>query len=255
MILLEKIEDARLCDAGDSCLFVEFGTTVDRALNARVQTLKKALEALSPSGVVETVPTYRSLAIYYDPLRLKRSDLVESLRLALRKGGETTESGGRIVIIPVCYGGAYGPDLDNVCAATGLSRKEVIARHSGRDLYCFMLGFTPGFAYLGGMDETLATPRLENPRALIPAGSVGIAGKQTGIYPIDSPGGWQLIGRTPLAVFDPLRTPPILIEAGDWVRFEAVDEETFLSIQAEARAGRFVPRTEKKEEKSHGASA
>ena len=255
MIFLEKIADARLCDAGDSCLVVEFGTTVDRALNARVQALKKALDAISPPGIVETVPTYRSLAVYYDPLRLERSDLVALLLPALEKGGETTESEGRIVTIPVCYGGAHGPDLDNVCAATGLSREEVVARHSGHDLYCFMLGFTPGFAYLGGMDETLATPRLQNPRALIPAGSVGIAGKQTGIYPIDSPGGWQLIGRTPLAVFDPLRTPPTLIEAGDWVRFEAVDEQTFLSIQAEAGAGRFVPRTEKKGGKNHGTSA
>jgi len=230
----------RLLDAGDSCLVAEFGTTVDRALNARVQALKTALSSIDKPGIVELVPTYRSLAIYYDPCRLERAalkTLVESLCENL--GGKGSEA-GRVVTIPVCYGGDFGPDLENVCAHTGLSKEEVIARHTGRDTYCFMLGFTPGFAYLGGMDDTLATPRLENPRTVIPAGSVGIAGRQTGIYPIDSPGGWQLIGRTPLAVFDPLRNPPTLVEAGDWVRFEAVGEPEYSAIQAAAKAGSFA---------------
>ncbi|NLI96984.1 MAG: 5-oxoprolinase subunit PxpB [Synergistaceae bacterium] len=232
----------RILDAGDSCLVAEFGTTVDRALNAKVQALKKALAKCGIRGIVELVPTYRSLAVYYDPCVVGRKDLAARIEAVCLDLGDEGSGAGRVVAIPVCYGGTFGPDLENVCAHTGLSKEEVIARHTGRETYCFMLGFTPGFAYLGGMDESLATPRLENPRTLIPAGSVGIAGKQTGIYPIDSPGGWQLIGRTPLAVFDPLRTPPTLVEAGDWVRFQAITEAEYEEIQSAARAGKYTVR-------------
>jgi KipI family sensor histidine kinase inhibitor len=238
----------RVLDAGDSCLVAEFGTTVDRALNAKVQALKAALARDSLKGLVELVPTYRSLAVYYDPRILQR----ETLKARMENLGENLDASGneagRVVPIPVCYGGEFGPDLENVCAHTGLSKEEVISRHTGRDTYCFMLGFTPGFAYLGGMDEALATPRLENPRTVIPAGSVGIAGKQTGIYPIDSPGGWQLIGRTPLAIFDPLRNPPTLVEAGDWVRFEPVDEAEYRAIQAAAKTGTYELKTGERKE-------
>ncbi len=238
----------RVLDAGDSCLVAEFGTTVDRALNARVQALKAALSRETGAGIVELVPTYRSLAVYYDPCRIERNILKSRIETLCENMDASGSEKGRVVRIPVCYGGSYGPDLENVCARTGLSAEDVISRHTGRDTYCFMLGFTPGFAYLGGMDETLATPRLENPRTLIPAGSVGIAGSQTGIYPIDSPGGWQLIGRTPLSIFDPLREPPTLIEAGDWIRFEAVSEADFGAIQSAAKAGTFVLETAARKE-------
>jgi inhibitor of KinA len=237
---MEESNTPRLLDAGDSCLVAEFGASVDRALNAKVQALKNALAKCAVRGITELVPTYRSLAVYYDPCVLNREDLKKRIEDACATLAEASEAESRLVTIPVCYGGEFGPDLENVCAHTGLSKEEVIARHTGRDTYCFMLGFTPGFAYLGGMDESLATPRLENPRTLIPAGSVGIAGKQTGIYPIDSPGGWQLIGRTPLAVFDPLRNPPTLVEAGDWVRFEAVSEAEYEAIRAAAKAGQYT---------------
>lgn len=240
---MDEPRTPRLLDAGDSCLVAEFGTTVDRALNAKVQALKSALARSGLKGIVELVPTYRSLAVYYDPCVLGRENLKNRIETVCENLDEAGGGNGRVVTIPVCYGGAFGPDLENVCAHTGCSKEEVIARHTGRDTYCFTLGFTPGFAYLGGMDETLATPRLENPRTVIPAGSVGIAGKQTGIYPIDSPGGWQLIGRTPLSIFDPLRTPPTLVEAGDWVRFETIDEAEFLTIQSAARAGAFTLKT------------
>ena len=240
---MDEIPALQVLDAGDSCLVAEFGTTVDRALNSKVQALKSALAKSSVKGLVELVPTYRSLAVYYDPCALKREDLKNRIEHLSENLGTSGSEAGRVVSIPVCYGGEFGPDLENVCAHTGLSKEEVISRHTGRDTYCFMLGFTPGFAYLGGMDEALATPRLENPRTVIPAGSVGIAGKQTGIYPIDSPGGWQLIGRTPLAVFDPLRTPPTLVEAGDWVRFEAVGEAEYRAIQAAAKAGTYELKT------------
>ena len=233
----------RVLDAGDSCLVAEFGTTVDRALNAKVQALKSALARDCLEGLVELVPTYRSLAVYYDPLILRRDLLKARIETFCENLDASGSEAGRVVTIPVCYGGDFGPDLENVCTHAGLSKEEVIARHTGRDTYCFMLGFTPGFAYLGGMDESLATPRLENPRTVSPAGSVGIAGKQTGIYPIDSPGGWQLIGRTPLSVFDPLRNPPTLVEAGGWVRFEAVGEADYRAIQAAAKAGTYDLKT------------
>ena len=233
----------RILDAGDSCLVVEFGTAVDRELNAKVQALKASVSQKPAAGIVELVPTYRSLAVYYDPNRMDRETLKNLLEERSAGLGAHGTDGGRVVAIPVCYGGTYGPDLDNVCTHTKLPPEEVLARHTGRDTYCFMLGFTPGFAYLGGMDETLATPRLENPRAVIPAGSVGIAGKQTGISPSDSPGGWQRIGQTPRLLVAPLRKPPTLIEAGDWVRFEAVDEAGFLAIKAAAKAGTYTLKT------------
>lgn len=240
---MDETPALRVLDAGDSCLVAEFGTTVDRALNAKVQALKAALARDSQKGLVELVPTYRSLAVYYDPRILQRETLKARLENLGENLGTSGSEAGRVVSIPVCYGGEFGPDMENVCAHTGLSKEEVISRHTGRDTYCFMLGFTPGFAYLGGMDEVLATPRLENPRTVIPAGSVGIAGKQTGIYPIDSPGGWQLIGRTPLAIFDPLRNPSTLVEAGDWVRFEPVAEAEYRAIQAAAKAGTYELKT------------
>jgi Allophanate hydrolase subunit 1 len=166
----------RILDAGDSCLVVEFGITVDRALNAKVQSLKAALARSPQKGLVELVPTYRSLAVYYDPRVLRREDLKTRIEHLSENLDASGSEAGRVVSIPVFYGGEFGPDLENVCAHTGLPAEEVIARYTGRDTYCFMLGFTPGFAYLGGMDETLATPRLENPRIVIRAGSVWIAG-------------------------------------------------------------------------------
>ncbi len=145
------------------------------------------------------------------------------------------------ISIPVCYGGEYGPDILNVAEHAGISEEDVIKRHSAKVCHCYMIGFMPGFAYLGGMDESIATPRLTNPRTVIKGGSVGIAGKQTGIYPIDSPGGWQLIGRTPLRLFTPEASRATLIEAGYEVRFVPVSEEEYKKIEAEVAAGTYKP--------------
>jgi KipI family sensor histidine kinase inhibitor len=156
--------------------------------------------------------------------------------------GGTSAAGKRVLVMPVAYGGEYGPDMANVSSHTKLDEREIIERHTARDYYCYMLGFTPGFSYLGGLDEKLATPRLKTPRALIPAGSVGIAGSQTGAYSIDSPGGWQLIGRTPLRLFDPQNSEnPTLVDAGDWIRFRGVSGGEFEAIKREADAGTYVP--------------
>ncbi len=236
----------RVLFAGDRCAVVEFGTAIDRAVNARVQQLRRDLEARPLGGITELVPTYRSLAVYFDPRRAGEElpELLASRAASLEGSAET---GGRCVVIPVGYGGEWGPDLPEVARHAGLSESEVVSRHTGRDYYCYMLGFTPGFAYLGGMDETLATPRLANPRTKIPAGSVGIAGAQTGIYPIDSPGGWRLIGRTPLRLFDPDGHPPTLLDAGLWVRFAAVDEAGYAAVADQVRRGVYVPEVRERE--------
>lgn len=236
----------KILHAGDNCFVVEFGSTISLEINGHVQELRHSIETHHLPGIREMVPTYRSLAVYFDPIVSDPEKLIEKLTdLASGTTGERT-SGDSVAIIPVCYGGDYGPDIENVARQNGLTVDDVIAKHSAPDYYCYMLGFTPGFSYLGGMDERIATPRLENPRTVIPAGSVGIAGKQTGIYPIDSPGGWQLIGRTPLRMFDPAATPPTLLDAGLWVRFSPVTQEEYTRIDSEVRQGCYIPLTDEK---------
>lgn len=238
---MSETSTPRILHAGDNCLVVEFGRMISLDINARVQELRRALEAKNNRAIRELVPTYRSLAVYFDPLLPDADTLLRTLgELASETVGDAA-SGGSVVVIPVCYGGEFGPDIANVAEHNGLTPEEVISLHSGRDYYCYMLGFTPGFSYLGGMDEGIATPRLQNPRTVIPAGSVGIAGKQTGIYPIDSPGGWQLIGRTPLKMFDPEAARPTLMEAGLWTRFSPVSEEEYRKIQAQVSRGEYEP--------------
>ena len=237
----------RILHAGESCVVVEFGSGIDPKVNARVQALRKRIEKDPFNGFVETVPAYRSLAVCFDPLRAPEPDvLVKRIREMAEAPIETGASGGERILVPVCYEGDFAPDLGRVAEHTGLAPDEVVRRHSGVDCYCYMLGFTPGFPYLGGMDAALETPRLPEPREKIPAGSVGIAGKQTGIYPIDSPGGWNLIGRTPLRLFDPDRPVPIFLNAGVWVRFVPVLKEDFERLERDAARPGWTPRIERR---------
>lgn len=232
----------RILTAGDGCVVIEFGDVIDMGINSRVAALSAAVRALSMKGIRDTVPTYRSLAVYFDPELTEPDELYA--KLEKMAASEETGSAGtarRIMVAPTLYGGEHGPDLAAVAAHTKLSEDEVVKRHSGNDCYCYMLGFTPGFPYLGGMDESLATPRLKNPRERIIGGSVGIAGKQTGIYSIDSPGGWQLIGRTPMRIFDAQRNPPIFLQAGMWVRFRAIEKDEYDEIAAASAAGTYRP--------------
>ncbi|MBQ1907665.1 MAG: 5-oxoprolinase subunit PxpB [Firmicutes bacterium] len=251
------MDEIRYLPAGDSAIAVEFGSEISEDINTKVQlldrALSEALEALKgPAGaanwdakrfpralsaVTETVPTYRSLMVHYDPCAAGFSEMKEALEAIVPAGGGQAGGKRRILVVPVLYGGEEGPDLQNVCEHSGLSEEEVIAIHSGRDYRVYMLGFTPGFPYLGGMDERIATPRLAHPRTLIPAGSVGIAGAQTGIYPTASPGGWQLIGRTPLKLYDPGREVPILAGAGDYIRFRPVSAAEYAKISVRVNAG------------------
>jgi KipI family sensor histidine kinase inhibitor len=213
--------------AGDSALVIEIGDAIHPEINHKIRGLVLALEAKHLRGIREYISTYRSLLVQYDPAEILFNELIEQIKQleSQLEGAALPEA--KIVEIPVTYGGKSGPDIEFVAKHNNLCQEEVIALHTGRDYLVYMLGFTPGFCYLGGMSERLETPRLVTPRTRIPAGSVGIAGKQTGIYPIDSPGGWQLIGRTPLRLFDPTRDPVVLIEAGDYVRFTQIDEQEY----------------------------
>ena len=250
------MKEVRFLPAGDSAIAVEFGSEISEEINIRVQLMDRAVangaaaarmaHKSSPIGdepsaalraVTETVPTYRSLMVHYDPRVAGFGEMKEALERIVPEGGAVSEGRRRILVVPVLYGGEEGPDLANVCEHSGLSEEEVIRIHSGRDYRVFMLGFTPGFPYLGGMDERIATPRLAHPRTLIPAGSVGIAGAQTGIYPSASPGGWQLIGRTPLKLYDPDREVPILAGAGDYIRFRPVSAAEYAKISVRVNAG------------------
>lgn len=235
------IDNPRFLEAGESCLVIEFADEISRAANDAVTHLCGALEKQKTVPIVECLPTYRSLAVYFDPLRAKSGDIRAEAEKAMKNMTGTASASRTVISIPVCYGGEYGPDIANVAEHAGVSEEEVIKRHSARECHCFMIGFVPGFAYLGGMDESIATPRLANPRTAIPGGSVGIAGKQTGIYPIESPGGWQLIGRTPLRLFTPECEPPTLIHAGYDVRFVPVSEDEYKATEELVKNGKYSP--------------
>jgi KipI family sensor histidine kinase inhibitor len=227
--------------SGEKCLVVEFSDSIDREANIRLQNLRRALEQRHIPGMLELVPTYGSLSIHHNPLVLSRDETIALVEEAMGDCSENESRQKRILVMPVAYGGELGPDMETVVRHTGFSEEEIIRRHTAVDCYCFMLGFTPGFGYLGGMDPALETPRLASPRTRIPAGSVGIAGKQTGAYSIDSPGGWQLIGRTPLKLFDPEAENPTLIDAGDWIRFRAIAENEYDDIVRAVAAKRYAP--------------
>ena len=231
--------NAKILPAGESCLFVEFGEIVSRELNARVTALKAALEAAPLPGVTELVPTYRSLAVNFDPLTVDLAALKARLKDKAAALGECEAQSGVTVRVPACFGGEYGPDLADVAAHCGLDEDEVVRRYCASPLYCYMNGFTPGFPYLGGMDESLTTPRLTSPRTAIPAGSVAIGGAQAGAYSLASPGGWRIIGRVPFPLYDAGRDPSTVIRAGMNVRFYPVSRERFDEIARDERRGAY----------------
>jgi KipI family sensor histidine kinase inhibitor len=216
--------------AGDQALVVEFGNQICTHINRKVYGLLTALRHRGVPGIIEMVPTYRSLLIYYQPDVLPRHKLLAELESTV---GVPDGPEGRTWEIPTLYGGAAGPDLAEVALYCGLKPEEVIELHSKGEYRVYMLGFTPGYPYLGGMDPRISVPRLKTPRAETPAGAVGIAGNQTGIYPLASPGGWRIIGRTPFKLFDPWRQPPVLVQSGDTIRFMPITEEIYHQIKAE----------------------
>ena len=235
----------RMLTAGEQGLVVEFGDKVDEAVNIRVHQTTRLLRQKMASELIEVVPTYRSLMVYFDPLRTSRKEITARIEAILTEPGESTApaEAAKIVRIPVCYGGEFGPDLGFVAQHNQLSEQEVIQIHTSTPYQVYMLGFTPGFPYLGGMSERIATPRLQQPRTAIPAGSVGIAGSQTGFYPVESPGGWQLIGRTPVKAFDPQAANPFLFDAGNYLQFVGVSAAEYEDIRRRVALGEYQPET------------
>ncbi|MDR9854939.1 5-oxoprolinase subunit PxpB [Paenibacillus sp. VCA1] len=219
----------------DSALLIEFGDRIDEGINRLVQAAVSRLEADPFPGFVECIPSFAAMTVFYDPIRLQRSSgsgtahgyvstLVTEM---LRSMEENVQPAREVIDIPVCYGGEFGPDLAYVAELNGLDEAEVVKIHSSQDYLVYALGFAPGFPYLGGMPASISAPRKATPRLSIPAGSVGIAGTQTGIYPLETPGGWQIIGRTPLALFRPEQDPPVLLRSGQYIRFSPIDASVY----------------------------
>lgn len=225
--------------AGDSALNLEFADVITPETSTMIRMAAQSLTEDPIEGIIELVPTFCSLMVYYDPLAITFDELSYRLRGKLRGLDSADAHARKIVQIPVCYGEEYGPDLQTVADHAGLSTDEVIAIHSSRDYLIDMLGFLPGFAYLGGLDERICTPRLPVPRTLIEAGSVGIGGSQTGIYPLPSPGGWQIIGRTPIRPYDPDRAEPILYAAGEYLRFVPITADEYSAIETQLAANAY----------------
>jgi len=212
---------------GDRGLLLEFGDEISHEINEKVRRMALAIQAEAITGIIETVPTYRSLLIIYDPLILSIEDLKTRLQKIEEGLEQTPFPEPKLTQIPAVYGGPYGPDLDFVSQYHGISHQEVIQLHCSKPYFIYMIGFMPGFPYMGELPEALVTPRLKTPRLSVPAGSVAIAQKQTGIYPMESPGGWQIIGRTPVKIFDSRSEPPALLQMGDLVQFYSISEEEF----------------------------
>lgn len=220
---------ARIAPLGDCALQITLGARLGDAINAKVHALARRIHAAALPGLRDLVPAYTTLTLHYDPLTWTHDALSAALTALLTAGDDAADAAGsaREVCIPVCYGGEHGPDLMAVAAHAGLSSDAVIQRHTGVLYRVYFLGFTPGFAYLGGLDPRLAMARKATPRPRVSAGSVGIASLQTGVYPQATPGGWQIIGRTPLTLFDPARSPPCLLAPDDRVRFVAIEGGAF----------------------------
>lgn len=209
----------RVLAAGDAGWTIEFGDRIAPEVNDLVLSFAQAVEGLASGSLLEVVPSYRSVTVYFDPIATEADRLEARLRAVAESVAPQAQGVRRTTEVPVLYGGQYGPDLGEVAAFAHLSVEEAVALHSSIEYRVYMLGFTPGFPYLGPVPDALAMPRLAVPRAKVPAGSVGIAGSQTGVYPLESPGGWRLIGRTPLRLYDPARPQPFLLAPGDRVRF------------------------------------
>ncbi|HLS61089.1 MAG TPA: 5-oxoprolinase subunit PxpB [Virgibacillus sp.] len=232
---------------GDSALIVQFGEGIHQTIHQKVRRLSAMLEEDSFTGFIESVPAYNNLLIYYNPYVVHQSHRTNQSNCELpfspyqkvctymndlvQKIEEKTFFEARQITIPVLYGGEYGSDLTYVAAYHGLSVEEVINIHSENEYLVYMIGFAPGFPFLGGMNENIATPRKKTPRLAIAPGSVGIAGKQTGVYPLETPGGWQIIGRTPQRLFLPEISPPTLLQPGDKLRFAPISFEEYMNYE------------------------
>lgn len=220
-----------LSPLGEVAVIIQCGDQLSDAVQRRVMSVCALLEKSTLPAMIEWVPSYTSVTVFYDPFISSYPQLCKILLQQLNQMKESVQYKPRTVTIPVCYGGEWGPDLDYVASEHGLTAEDVIAIHTSGDYLVHMIGFAPGFPYLGGLSEQIATPRRATPRLRVEAGTVGIGGKQTGIYPVDTPGGWQCIGRTPLRLFWPEEDVPSLLAAGDRVRFEQITMQDYLALK------------------------
>ncbi|MGL5345850.1 MAG: 5-oxoprolinase subunit PxpB [Peptostreptococcaceae bacterium] len=224
---------------GDSAISIEFGNEINSQINDKIKNLNYVIKKAKVDGIIETVPSFKSLLVYYDPVKLYFREVKEIL-INLEKEVENIDViNKRIIEIPVCYDEEFGSDIRYVMEHTKLSYEELVSIHTNQEYLIYMLGFLPGFAYLGGMDKKLVTPRLDNPRIKINAGSIGIGGEQTGIYPIESPGGWRIIGRTPIKPYDINRKNPVIYEVGDYIRFIAINKNEYYRISDLLQKGSY----------------
>ncbi|TVZ81939.1 inhibitor of KinA [Aeribacillus composti] len=232
---------------GDTGIIIQFGTEISEAIYQQIRQYVYWLEQSCIEGIVEWVPAYTTLTVFYRPNIISYDELSQKLL----KIGEKIESmpvpDPIVIEIPTLYGKEAGPDIQFVAETNGLSEEEVVKIHSSSDYLIYMIGFVPGFPYLGGMDKRIAAPRKKTPRSRIPAGSIGIAGEQTGIYPLETPGGWQIIGRTPVKLYDPQKQDPILLKAGDYIRFVPITEREYEKIEQQVLKGSYKVVKYKKE--------
>ncbi|MCP3738474.1 5-oxoprolinase subunit PxpB [Rossellomorea sp. BNER] len=225
---------------GDQAIIIDFGNDINEETQQSVKTVVTLLEDHPPEWMIEYIPAFTTVALFYNPMKvplhnnstIPYSIICEEIKKFLSNITSLKQIESRIVEIPVCYGGEFGPDLEEVARHNGLSTEDVITIHANGDYLVYMIGFAPGFPYIGGMNERIATPRKATPRFKTPEGSVGIAGKQTGVYPIETPGGWQLIGKTPLKLFRPHEVQPSLLLAGDKIRFKPISLDEYRELEA-----------------------
>ena len=221
--------------AGDRGLLVEYGDRIHPDVNNKVRCMAIVLGKESPKGVLETIPTYRSLLIIYDPAITNPAKLKKEILALEERLSQIKIPPPNTVEIPVCYGGEFGPDIQFVADHNSITADDVVRIHSEADYQIYMIGFTPGFPFLGGLPKELHTPRLETPRSFVPERSVGIANNQTGIYPLASPGGWQLIGKTPLRLFAPEHSNPFIYKVGDRIKFKPISAEDYNRLAGEVK--------------------
>jgi len=241
-----KPNDFTYFPLGDSSFLIKVGNEISLECHKLIRALVLAINKEKIEGVVELIPAYNELMLIYNPLEINYTKLIDTLKEIEKNLNPDSLPPSTIIHIPVCYETEFAPDLEIVAEKNNLTKNEVIKHHSSIDYLVYMLGFTPGFCYLGGMDSRIVTPRKESPRKVVESGSVGIAGNQTGIYPIDSPGGWQIIGKTPIKLFDTERDNPFLIEAGNYIKFDSITLAEFDQISDLIKIGNYAIRKESK---------
>ncbi|GGP07178.1 5-oxoprolinase subunit PxpB [Oceanobacillus neutriphilus] len=226
---------------GDRGVRIQFGNKIERQVNVNVHRFTSLLEKYPMKGITEWIPAYTSVTIYYNPGEITYMELEKKLNQLQKIMSEEAPPAARKITIPVCYEKEFAVDMDDVAEYHKLSSQEIIRLHTEPLYYVYMMGFMPGFPYLGGLSEKLFTPRLDSPRKRVDRGSVGIADQQTGIYPLDSPGGWRIIGKTPARLYDAEKENKILIRSGDMLQFEAIDSEAYYKIEDAVQNGEYQP--------------